>query len=512
MIQLKGTKCRVSGTFDENLALCLGEIGIYKKQMEMVPEAKEMLEAILRTIDEGIHVVNQDGITIFYNHVAAKHDGLQVDEVVNRHLFDAFPSLDKESSTLLKVIETGQPIINQQQQYTNKNGQQVITVNTTLPIYVEDKLVGAVEIAKDISKLKNLSEKLMDLQARLQSSTSKKELKYQQATYHFQDIITGNDRLKRMIHLAKKAAVTNSPVLIHGETGTGKELFVQAIHNFSPRKEKPFIAQNCAALPASLLEGILFGTVKGSFTGAENRPGLFELAHNGTLFLDEINSMPIELQAKLLRVLQDGMVRRIGDSVSRQVNVRIIAATNIDPLLAVEKGLIRSDLYYRINVVSFTLPPLRERKGDIPLLTNYFITKYNERFQKYIEGVSKQVEKLFFRYHWPGNIRELEHSIEYAMNMMDGKRIEVYHLPSHFQSLSETTEKESLNQQLFQEVEQINFPLLEEKGLKETMEIWEKYWIKEALNQENGNIQKAAKRLKIPRQTLQYKINKYFTK
>lgn len=478
--------------------------------MKLFPETKEMLEAILRAIDEGIHVVNQDGITIFYNHIAAKHDGLEVEEVMNRHLFDIFPSLNKESSTLLKVIETGRPIYNQQQKYTNKNGQQVITVNTTLPIYVSDNLVGAVEIAKDISKLKDLSEKLLDLQAKFLNSSVRNQKKVQQASFQFHDIITQDHHLKNIIQLAKKAALTSSPVFIYGETGTGKELLVQAIHNFSPRKENPFIAQNCAALPASLLEGILFGTVKGSFTGAENRSGLFELAHNGTLFLDEINSMPIELQAKLLRVLQDGILRRVGDTVDRQVNVRVIAATNIEPAEAMEKGYIRTDLYYRLNVVYFSLPPLRDRIKDMDLLTDHFIQKYNRLFQKTILGVSPEVEKTFQYYDWPGNIRELEHAIEYALNIMDGEIIQVHHLPSHLQTIEKKRIREAGTENNL-EAANIRASWIEGKGLKEMIEEWEKEWILEAINMEEGNVQRAAKRLKIPRQTLQYKIHKYLS-
>ncbi|OEF97305.1 sigma-54-dependent Fis family transcriptional regulator [Vulcanibacillus modesticaldus] len=458
-----------------------------------------MLEAILGTIDEGIHVVNQEGITIFYNHVAAKHDGLQVEEVLNRHLFDVFPSLNRESSTLLKVIETGRPIINQHQQYTNKNGLQVVTVNTTLPIIVNGKLVGAVEIAKDISKIKHLSEKLIDLQSQVKAPVINKSSKVVQAKFQFNDIITQDPKMKKLIELAKKASFTDSPILIEGETGTGKELFVQSIHNHSPRRDQPFIAQNCAAIPVPLLEGILFGTVKGSFTGAENRPGLFELAHNGTLFLDEINSMPIELQAKLLRVLQDGIVRRVGDTFDRRVNVRVIVATNVNPIEAVKNGAIRSDLYYRINVVHLKIPPLRERLEDIPLLSKYFIQKYNYRFQKLIIGVSPQVEKIFQKYFWPGNVRELEHVIEYAMNIIEGDTIELLNLPEHLQSL----EKEK--DYLF-----CNDIDIEDKSLRDILDNIEKELITKALKVENNNIKKAAKRLKIPRQTLQYKIMKYF--
>ena len=465
-----------------------------------------MLEAILKTIDEGIHVVNKQGITTFYNHVAARLDGLKVEEVINKHVLDVFPSLDNENSTLLKVIATGQPIINQNQQFTNKNGQKVTSVNTTLPIYVQNKLIGAVEIAKDYTRIKELSDRLVDLQAKYLSRNNK-EHHLQQAKYHFDDIITQNQRVEQLKILAQKSAVSHSTILIEGETGTGKELFVQAIHNYSPRANDPFIAQNCAAMPASLLEGILFGTVKGSFTGAENRPGLFELANNGTLFLDEINSMPIELQAKLLRVLQDGLVRRIGDNINRQVNVRIIVATNMNPLLAVEKGFIRPDLFYRINVVHLNIPPLRERKEDIRPLIIYFIQKFNETFQKKVLGVCSDIESFFLSYHWPGNVRELKHTIEYAMNIMEGDRILIQHLPNHMQELAFLQSKNSFKSQ---DGGIVKHPGEYQHGLKDLLEETEKYWIHHVLKLENGNIKQTAKRLKMPRQTLQYKIGKYF--
>lgn len=481
---------------------------IIKETNKSILETKEMFESIFSTIDEAIHVVNKKGVTIFYNHVAARHDGLIIEDVLHRHIVDSFPSLNKENSTLLTVIETGKPIYNKHQQYMNKNGLQVFTVNTTLPIFVKGELIGAVEIGKDISKIKELSEKLLDLQAQMLEPTSIKTTMLQRVKFHFKDIVTQNDRMEKLIQVAKRISFHDSPILIEGDTGTGKELFVQAIHSYSPRAEQPFIAQNCAAIPSTLLEGILFGTVKGSFTGAENRPGLFELAHNGTLFLDEINSMPIELQAKLLRVLQDGIVRRVGDTVSRQVNVRVIAAINVDSKTAIEKGLIRKDLFYRINVAHFVIPSLRERLDDLPILIIHFIEKYNKRFNKLIKGISSQVNKVFTNYDWPGNVRELEHVIEYAMNIVDEDTIQLNHLPLHMQhsnilSIENNIEIQQSN------LEMLDLPWDKDKGLKEVLEAWEKLWIIKSLEMENGNINKAAKRLKIPRQTLQYKISKY---
>jgi arginine utilization regulatory protein len=221
----------------------------------------------------------------------------------------------------------------------------------------------------------------------------------------------------------------DSAVLVVGETGTGKELFVQSIHHISHRHNGPFIAQNCAALPESLLESLLFGTTKGSYTGAVDRAGLFELADEGILFLDEINSMPLELQAKLLRVLEDGVVRRIGDQRTRKVNVRVIGAINESPLDCVHKGILRPDLYYRLNVFSLFIPPLRERNFDIELLTSHFIEQFNQRFSKYIRNVEHSVFELFHQYNWPGNVRELRHTIEHAMVMAEGHTLTTKHLP-----------------------------------------------------------------------------------
>lgn len=455
----------------------------------------EMLQAILSTIDEGIHVVDAEGISIFYNHVAAELDGLTPDEVLGKPLLEVFPSLSKESSTLLRVIDNGKPIYNQPQTYTNWRGVRVETINTTLPVYVEQRLVGAVEVAKDIRKLRELSDRLLELQAQVGKPKKVKRTDSDGVIYRFEDILTESPALKLVIERARRSARTQSPILIYGETGTGKELLVQSIHQASSRSNRPFIAQNCAALPASLLEGILFGTTKGSFTGAEDRPGLFELANGGTLFLDELNSMPLDLQAKLLRVLQDGQIRRIGSLSSVKVDVRVIAATNEEPSQVVQRGALRPDLYYRLNVVSFALPPLRKRKEDLPLLTSHFIEKYNRLFQMNVSHVDQAVKQHFESYDWPGNVRELEHTIEAAMNLVEGKIIHLEHLPMHILERVQG-KREQVDLQIAND-----FPKLRE-ALKET----EETWIKRALAKTNGNIKHAAQLLSIPRQTLQYKL------
>ncbi len=454
--------------------------------------AKEMLQSILSTIDEGIHAVDANGVTIFYNHIASKLDGLETKEVLGKHLLSNFPSLSTETSTLMKVCQTGEPIFNQHQSYRNIRGVLVDTVNTSLPIKVNGKLVGAVEIAKDLTRIKQLSEKLIDLQAKMDTTSSPKKSADNStgATFHMTDIITKDPSFLKLKSRAEKVASTTSPVLIYGETGTGKELLVQSIHNASPRHKQPFIAQNCAAIPSSLLESILFGTAKGSYTGATDRPGLFELADGGTLFLDELSSMPIDIQAKLLRVLQNGVIRRVGGTKERALNLRIIAALNEPPEVCVREKRLRSDLYFRLNVVPLHIPKLKDRRCDIPLLVDHFVQKYNFQFGKLVTKVDKSVKEMFHHYEWPGNVRELEHAIESAMNMVEGDRILTEHLPPHI-----TENCAAMPRPPLQPLRQV---------LMET----EERLITQALQQTNGNIQQAAKLLQIPRQTLQYKSNK----
>ncbi|MGI6126740.1 MAG: sigma-54 interaction domain-containing protein, partial [Planifilum sp.] len=388
--------------------------------MEKRRVTEEMLQEVLHSIDEGIHVVNTEGITIFYNPVAAALDGMAVEEVLGTHVLEAFPSLTNKTSTLMQVLQTGQPIYNQRQTYTNRYGKRIVTINSTIPLRVGGRLAGALEVSKDVTRIQELAEQVIDLRRRIRKP-GRKTAASEPRLFRFEEILTRNLQMMKAIERAKRAAATRSPVLVVGETGTGKELIVQSIHSASPRRDQPFIAQNCAAIPSSLLEGILFGTVKGAFTGAEDRPGLFELADGGTLFLDEIQAMPADLQAKLLRVLEEGAVRRVGEGNARWVDVRILCATNEDPALSVEEGRLRRDLFYRIQVVRIDLPPLRERREDIPLLTSHFIQEYNRQLGKLVSGLLPAVEDMFLRYDWPGNVRELKHAIEGAMNVAEGE-------------------------------------------------------------------------------------------
>ncbi|MCF6097543.1 sigma 54-interacting transcriptional regulator [Thermovorax subterraneus] len=451
---------------------------------------KALFELLLSHVEEGVHIVDQRGVTIYYNKAASRIEGLSPSEVVGRPLLEVFPSLTEEESTIYKVLKTGEPIYERLQTFTNYKGKKITTINSTLPVKVGSRVMGAIEISRDVTSVKSMSERIADLEALLYNRPAVEVRKKRFFRHTLDDIVGESRAITELKKLAAKVAKSSVPVLVWGETGTGKELFVQAIHNESPRKDGPFIPQDCAALPGTLLENVLFGTVRGSFSGAKDRPGLFELAHEGTLFLDEIDAMPLELQAKLLRVLQDRIIRRVGDTKEHLVDVRVIAACIEDPVEAVEKGKLREDLFYRLNVVTLRIPPLRERKEDIPLLVEHFIKKFSKEEVK----ISKEVMDIFMEYSWPGNVRELENAIEGALVVMDGDEIRPEHLPLQIRAYFSPKKGAVLSG--------------EHLNLNEALGRVESELIKKAIRESKGNVTRAARMLGIPRQTLQYKLRK----
>jgi arginine utilization regulatory protein len=460
---------------------------------------KKYFESLIKSMDfinDGIHIIDASGKILYYNKAARELDGIDVEKAIGRHILDVYPSLTFDTSTLLRVMKSGQPIYDTEQNFINYKGDKISTLNSSIPLIYNNKIVGALEISRNITEVRELSEKIVNLQRELyeKKDSSVEKSSSLSVKYSFLDIIGQSKEMLKLKALGTKAAKLDSPVMESGRTGTGKELFVQAIHNSSSRKNKPFIAQNCAALPANLLESILFGSVKGSFTGAENRPGLFELANGGTLFLDEINSMPVELQPKLLRVLQDGQIRRVGSSSTIGVDIRIISAVNTDIKTVLEENQLREDLYYRLNVICLNIPDLCERKDDIPILTDYFVEKYNKKMNKFFMGVSNEVMEIFLNYKWPGNVRELEHAIESAMSLYDGDIIREEHLPYQF--------RDYRGDRFYRR----GTPAVQ--PLSAALENVEREIIFSALKQSQYNISNAAKLIDVPRQTLQYKIKK----
>lgn len=304
--------------------------------------------------------------------------------------------------------------------------------------------------------------------------------------------------MNKVVEKCREVAKSDSSVMIYGETGTGKELISQSIHGASRRANRTFLAINCAAIPANLLESMLFGTEKGAYTGAERREGLFEQATGGTLLLDEINSMNITLQSKLLRVLQDGVVRRVGGSTEIRVDVRVLSNINMPPYEAIEKNKLRQDLYYRLGVVNITLPPLRARKEDIHLLTSHFIQNLNKRLLKNISDIDAATLELFLAYDWPGNVRELHHAIEHAINVApsDSSLITPAHIPEHI--IATVNGHSPQNGDAY----------ASHATLSQILGDVERRVLAKALRENEGNVSKTARTLGVSRQNLQYRLKK----
>ncbi len=409
-----------------------------------------LLESLISNLKEGIHIVDSKGKTIHYNHAMENIEGMKSEDVMGKEIQEYLR--DIEHSTILESLKSGHTYRDTIQNYSNGAGKIITSVNSTIPVMVDGKVEAVIEIARDMTQIKKLNETICQLENK---SKSKKNY------YTFNDIVGSSKVLNEEILKSKKASISNSSVLIYGETGCGKELFAQGIHYEGIRRDKPFIAINCAAIPSALLEGMLFGTVKGSFTGAENKKGLFEEAHRGTILLDEINSMDPYLQSKLLRVLQDGYIRPLGSNKIIDVDVRIIATINEEADKLIREGKLRKDFYYRLSVIKVMIPPLRERKEDISQLCDFFINYYNGILYRNVKGISEDVMEGFLNYSWPGNIRELKNNIERDVR------------------------------------------------LNEYIDSLEKNIIEKSYKKNNKNITKTSEELKISRQNLQYKLKKH---
>lgn len=329
---------------------------------------------------------------------------------------------------------------------------------------------------------------------RKENESLRRELKRE---YSFENIVSKNEKMQKIFEIIRKVAPYKSTVLITGESGTGKELIARAIHYNSDRSKMLFVPVNCGAIPENLLESELFGHVKGAFTDAiRTKKGLFEEADGGTIFLDEIGELPAQLQVKLLRVLQEGEIRRVGDSKSVQIDVRVIAATVKDLIREVNEGRFRDDLFYRLNVLHLSIPPLRERKEDIPLLIQHFIQKHNQNLNKDIKEVDSKALEVLMNYRWPGNVRELENAIERAVVLADGERIELDHLPLEIQHINM--------------METAGLPIPDEEySIKKASRLLEMGLIRKALQKTKGNHTQAARLLEISHRALLYKIKDY---
>ncbi|AJA50026.1 sigma-54 dependent transcription regulator [Clostridium pasteurianum DSM 525 = ATCC 6013] len=446
----------------------------------------DILNTIMNTLNECIVLVNEMGVITMMSKAYKEFLGCSNPE--GKDVRDVI-----ENTKLYEVIKNGNVKIGDIQEI---NGNKMIAVR--VPIKEGNKIIGAVGkvIFKDIGDFYTLSRKLNNLEREI--AIYKNELgKERKAKYSIENIIGRSSKIQEVKSIALKVAKTDSNVLITGESGTGKELFAHGIHNASGRYLGPFIEINCAAIPSELFEAELFGYEEGAFTGAKKggKKGKFELANGGTIFLDEIGDMPMHMQVKLLKVIQDREIERIGGNIIKEIDVRIIAATNRNLENHVKQGKFREDLYYRLNVMRITLPPLRDRKEDISLLANNLRIKIASKLGIYVEGISKEAMTCITKYDWPGNVRELENVIERAIDLLDSDLIiKTNHLPKRLT-------KYKLNKY-------INYDN-DGKYLKDIISEVEKHVILNILNKNNWNKNKTANILGISRAGLYKKIEEY---
>jgi PAS domain S-box-containing protein len=404
---------------------------------------------VVENLHEGLWLVDEDAYTTFVNERMANMLGYTAEEMQGRHFFTF---MDERGVAIAKRnLERRRKGIEEDHEFelVTKDGRRVHTIMQASPIFDDQgKYRGALAGVLDITERKQAEAALEEAHAELERRVDERTRDLRNAlkevgrlknrleaeniylqeeiktSHDFEEIVGESSPLRQALHRVDQVSGTNATVLILGETGTGKELVARAIHNRSPRKERPLVKVNCAALPAPLIESELFGHEKGAFTGAAaQRTGRFEVADGGTIFLDEIGDLPMELQVKLLRVLQEGEFERVGSTSTLTVDVRVIAATNRNLERGVREGTFRSDLYYRLGVFPVTLPPLRERREDIPSLVWHFVKRHQHKMGKTIETVSQSVMSSLQEYEWPGNVRELENVIERAMILSPGSTL-----------------------------------------------------------------------------------------
>lgn len=365
-------------------------------------------------------ITDEHGVVEYFYNNRPDLNPITEEEMLGRHILESCQNITEADSTMMYVLKTGKAVSDMYQEQITFKGDTLYCYCSSMPIRDGEQTIGAVEIGKyidthnrDLQAIQNTRQMSNIREISISQMTAKPEGEL----YCLDDIKGSSEPIRKLKYKISCVANTDSTVLIYGETGTGKELVAESIHSEGRRKDKKFVAQNCAAIPPTLLESILFGTEKGSFTGAESRSGIIESAQGGTLFLDEINTMDINTQSKILKAIEEKKIMRVGGTKPIPVDVRMIAAVNVPPRTCVENKTLRDDLYYRLRVVELKVPPLRQRKEDIPELVEFFIQYYNQKMGKYVSGLSHAVYEQFLSYDWPGNIRELRNSIECGFNM-----------------------------------------------------------------------------------------------
>ncbi|MDR7866453.1 MAG: sigma 54-interacting transcriptional regulator [Sporomusaceae bacterium] len=401
----------IAGETVEAWALLIANRSHLSLSVDKALTHNEQMLRIMNTIQDGFMAADRSGVVTFLNRAGEEIFGMDAKDIVGRHMVDAF----KFEPQLLNVLATGVGWADREFHITLPHGRQLHLIKTAIPVFGDNnEVIGVIDTFRKFTKIQRL---VNDLAGR--------------SLLTFDDLIAESQAMKTAIAQARKAAANLSPVLLQGESGTGKEIFAQAIHKASDRADGPFIVIDCSAIPRELIESELFGYVEGAFTGGSKggRPGKFELASGGTVLLDEIGEMPLDLQTRLLRVLQNRTVTRLGSAKTLPVDIMIIAATNKDLRREVMNRRFRADLFYRLNIVSISIPPLRARPVDVPVLARHFTRKIGLRMARPGVTPSPEALALLTGYYWPGNVRELENVIERAYNLLEGDSIDPPHLP-----------------------------------------------------------------------------------
>jgi arginine utilization regulatory protein len=455
-------------------------------------------------MNDGVQIYDKNSSLVFINKASKKISSIPDDEdITGKYLQDLYDINDYSYSTVLTTLRTQAPVINRFDVFKLKNGVNITSVNTAYPIFYNEELVGAISFDQDVNVISDNIKKFESIKKTMMEQGVSLNSRTKDSKYNFFDIIGKNDELLETIELAKKVSSQDCNVLIYGETGTGKEMFAQSIHEESSRKGKKFIAINCAAVPETLIESMLFGTARGAFTGSVDRAGLLEEANGGTLFLDELNSMSLGMQSKILRVIQENSIRRVGGEKDIKINVRFISSCNEDPYKITSENLLRKDLFYRLSTVIIEIPPLRNRINDIEVLIKYCLKQYKHKYFKNVDHIDESVIKILKSYKWPGNVRELFHVVEYALNVMEGSSWKVSHLPKYI-----TNSYRENNEIAISYIKDDNINLYK-NNLQYIMDSYESDILKKVLDHYGYNISKAASSLGIKRQSLQYRIKKY---
>lgn len=454
-------------------------------------------------MNDGVQIYDKNSCLVFINKASKKISSIPDDEdITGKYLQDLYV-INNSYSTVLTTLRTQAPVINRFDVFKLKNGVNITSVNTAYPIFYNEKLVGAISFDQDVNVVSDNIKKFESIKKTMIEQSVSLNNRTKDSKYNFSNIIGKNNELLETIKLAKKVSSQECNVLIYGETGTGKEMFAQSIHEESRRKEKKFIAINCAAVPETLIESMLFGTAKGAFTGSVDRAGLLEEANGGTLFLDELNSMSLGMQSKILRVIQENSVRRVGGEKDIKINVRFISSCNEEPYKITSENLLRKDLFYRLSTVIIEIPPLRNRIDDIEVLIKYCLKQYKHKYFKSVDHIDESVIKILKSYKWPGNVRELFHVVEYALNVMEDNSWKISHLPKYITNFYKENNEIAIS---YRKDDDIN---LYKNNLQYIIDNYESDIIKKVLDHYGYNISKAANSLGIKRQSLQYRIKKY---